>query len=263
MKSRFGPSVVAIVVAVIWFIPVHIARAADDDKLSLTITPYAWLASVAGTVGARGFDVPATACFTEILSDSDSIIGGFGRVELRKGAFALYADGGGMKIGVNNIAPVGNLDAKFDLAMVDFGGMYRVGTWPIGGNADGPTISLDGLAGGRYTYLNLEFDPRRLKSRSRNDDWVDPLIGGQVMLNLNRQWALTLRGDIGGFGVASDFAWGAVAMASYRFPIGSKVDGSVFLGYKAIGDDYTNDNKTRFKWDEILHGPMFGMEFTF
>ena len=38
-------------------------------------------------------------------------------------------------------------------------------------------------------------------------DWVDPLVGLRWMPQISDSWHVILKGDIGGFGVASDFTW--------------------------------------------------------
>jgi hypothetical protein len=37
--------------------------------------------------------------------------------------------------------------------------------------------------------------------------WVDPLVGLKLHHKAGDRWRFTLQGDIGGFGVGSDFAW--------------------------------------------------------
>lgn len=47
-------------------------------------------------------------------------------------------------------------------------------------------------------------------------DWVDPIIGLRWLWGFSDRWSLKLRGDIGGFGVGSDFAWQAAGLIDWQ-----------------------------------------------
>jgi hypothetical protein len=238
------------------------AGAADSDAFTLTITPYAWFAGVTGSVGVAGADSHVDASFLDILDQTDSIIGLFGRAEVRRGRLGGFVDGGYMRLGIDNIATrLGNVDERFEMALVDFGLLYRVGQWPSDGGR--PSLALEALVGGRYVHLSNTFDFDFLGSRTQTKDWVDPIVGGQARVDLSDRWGLLLRGDVGGFGAASDLTWSAAGLVSYQFNLG-RVQSEIFAGYKAIGEDYSSGSGLRkFTWDTVLHGPLIGMSFTF
>ena len=75
---------------------------------------------------------------------------------------------------------------------------------------------------------------------ARTDDWWDPFIGLRGRLNLGEAWYLTAKGDVGGFGVGSDFTWQAEAA------LGCQITGYIFAeaGYRALGTDYEGDGLT-------------------
>ena len=73
--------------------------------------------------------------------------------------------------------------------------------------ADRRGVTLDAYAGGRYSDLQLELNPQVARSVNQSADWIDPIVGGQVNFDLTEQFFIVLRGDIGGFGAGSDFAW--------------------------------------------------------
>ncbi len=91
---------------------------------------------------------------------------------------------------------------------------------------------------------------------ARVDDWWDPFIGLRGRLNLSEAWYLTAKGDVGGFGVGSDFAWQAEAA------LGCHVTRSIFAeaGYRALGTDYNDDGLT---YDVITHGAQVTVGITF
>ena len=112
-------------------------------------------------------------------------------------------------------------------------------------------------------YLKNRLDFEVLASREQTQDWIDPIIGAEVLIDLTNRWCVTLHGDIGGFGTSADLTWSAVGDIGYRFHL-NNVQCVVFAGYKALGEDYTEGSGDReFAWDTVSHGPMFGARFTF
>ena len=54
-------------------------------------------------------------------------------------------------------------------------------------------------------------------SADKDRGWVDPIIGFSAGIDVTKHWALTVEGDIGGFGVGSDCTWNATScLISYR-----------------------------------------------
>jgi hypothetical protein len=96
---------------------------------------------------------------------------------------------------------------------------------------------------------------------SQDDLWVDPLIGARILWHFADRWSLIGRGDIGGFGVGSDFAWNASAYVGFEAARWC----TLVLGYRAIGVDYDNDENGSgaFAYDVITNGGVLGAAFTF
>jgi hypothetical protein len=87
--------------------------------------------------------------------------------------------------------------------------------------------------------------------------WIDPIIITRFTHNINK-WFFIARGDLGGFGIGSDFTWQAQGYAGYRF---SKLF-QASLGYRAIGVDYDNGSGTdRFRYDMTTFGPNIRLGF--
>lgn len=97
----------------------------------------------------------------------------------------------------------------------------------------------------------------------RGDSWVDPHIGVRLEKQLpNSDWALNLQGDIGGFGVAADFAWTAALGMTWH----ASEKMSLELGYRAQGVDFESGvagTPSFFRYDTITHGPRVGLVFKF
>ena len=123
--------------------------------------------------------------------------------------------------------------------------------------------AFEGLGGIRYNDMDAEIDivggpppvPRKIGGKQ---DWLDPIVGLRYKWQIAEKWNLSLRGDIGGFGIgdASDFAWNAVALIGWQpwKHVG-------FLGgYRALDQDYeTGSGIDTFKYDMFMHGPVLAV----
>lgn len=91
---------------------------------------------------------------------------------------------------------------------------------------------------------------------SRTDDWFDPYVGLRARYNFNERFYFTVKGDVGGFSVGSQFTW------QVEGALGCHLTQNIFaeLGYRALGVDYQQDNLT---YDMITHGAQatVGIEF--
>jgi len=154
------------------------------------------------------------------------------------------------------------------LNMVSFGGFYRLGPWPLskGGNRTEPRLIVDLYAGGRYTYVNIKLDGNLLNivDEEGSKDWVDPIVGVRSLWTLSPKWAVALGGDVGGFGVGSDFAWQATGLLGYQVHFLGDEHAQVFAGYRIISQDYeTGSGTNKTAWDIDLKGPVIGLSYHF
>ena len=80
------------------------------------------------------------------------------------------------------------------------------------------------------------------------------------MLPMGEAWTFNLRGDVGGFGVGSDFAWQLFPYVSWQF--GERA--SMQAGYRAISMDYDEGSGlSEFKYDVVTQGAQLGVTFRF
>ena len=93
-------------------------------------------------------------------------------------------------------------------------------------------------------------------ARSGDEDWVDPFVGARIQHPLTERLTLVAYGDVGGFGVGSDFAWQAAVGVNYDFT--KRVTGK--FGYRAIYADY---DKNGFLYDMTSYGLYAGVGFRF
>jgi len=124
---------------------------------------------------------------------------------------------------------------------------------------------VDVFAGGRYWDISLDLNVTGSIAGSftttRGDNWLDPVIGVRGSRQLTERWQVDARGDIGGFGLASDFTWNLQGGVGYRL---SDV-WTAHLQYKALSVDYDNGKagRARFAYDTITHGPVLGVSAQF
>ena len=79
---------------------------------------------------------------------------------------------------------------------------------------------------------------------------------------LSEKWEFVLRGDLGGFGVSSDFT--AVAAGGVLYSFNETI--SLDVQYKALWVDYENGSRSApgyFAYDTVIHGPIIGLKLEF
>jgi hypothetical protein len=238
------------------------------DDWEVRFSPSLWLVGMDGDVVVGPVTAHINADFAEMVDESDSIFAISGRVEVWKGRFGAYMDGLFAQLGVDDASgPLGlaKIDITLDLTLIDFGLMYRLAEWPAAadGPAAGRTCMLEMYAGGRYTDLDVELDPAMAASRDEGVYWIDPLVGAKLLLPLTADLTLAAWGDVGGFGVESDFAWSATAVFAWEMTLFDK-PARLYAGYRGLGQDFEEGGGlNEFDWDVILHGPILGMSMTF
>ncbi len=121
---------------------------------------------------------------------------------------------------------------------------------------------IDLFAGGRYADVDatLTFDGMGPVGIGRQtvfgDSWVDPLLGIRGTWNLSDKWNIRARGDIGGFGVGSDFSWHAILTAKYQ--LNETI--SFKIGYRYLDIDYDDNG---FVYNMATSGIAAGVGFRF
>jgi hypothetical protein len=238
---------------------------ANDWEFKLS--PYMWLHSVNGDVTVRGQESDLDLGFKDIWDELNIAAMLVFEVSKDRWGFigdALYANLGKSK--PTDVAGI-KIDPTVKLANLSVGGFCRLGTWGLSQTLtnDVPTVTVDALAGAQYTYLDMKLDLKGFRSATGNKAWVDPYVGARAVFDLSERWALSLTGNIGGFGVGSDFAWHGWGLLGYRFSLFSKGNNAVFFGgYRALSWDYTDGSgEDKFEWDVTMYGPILGIQCSF
>jgi hypothetical protein len=240
---------------------VSIARAEDDDPTAwhVTFAPYAWAPGFYGDVSVQGRDAKLDASFRDTLENTDTLVGLQGHLEVTRGRWGVYGDILYLKTKVKD-AGITGLDATNRMWLIEFGAQYRL----IDTTTDRvPGLTLDVYGGGRYTFLELDLAPRDAPALTQSKDWVDPIVGGRLGVHFSEHVFLLFAGDVGGFGVGSDFAWSIMGLFGYRWQAAG-LEWAVLAGYKALAQDYTaGSGARRFRWDTTMHGPILGLSIRF
>ena len=107
--------------------------------------------------------------------------------------------------------------------------------------------------------VQIEIDRAVAVASTGDLEWVDPFIGGRLRHGFGDNKELTLEGDVGGFGVGSDFSWQVVA--TYGFDVncfGTPLH--TVIGYRALAVDYSKESAYGENiLDVVLHGPLLGV----
>lgn len=99
-------------------------------------------------------------------------------------------------------------------------------------------------------------EPKLNAQASKTNDWWDPYIGLRGRYNFNDRLYLAMRGDVGGFGVGSKFAW------QTEGALGWQITPTIFAeaGYRALGMDYRQNGLI---YDAVLHGAQLTLGVVF
>jgi len=236
-----------------------------DAKWNFTIAPYMWAVSMDGKVTVGDYSASSSMSFSEIMKNLQ--VGGLMHMEARKDRIGFFADPIYLKMKQDMTLsavsaggaqpPTGDITATIETWLVEFGVIYQAGKWRLDDKGGARSASLDMYGGGRYWYMHNSLDTTGTASPTGTVDFVDPMIGLSFNADLTERVVLNLRGDIGGFGVGSDFSWSAAALFGYRFT----PDITGFLGYRALYLDYKTSDSPRFKI--TMQGPITGIVFAF
>ena len=246
-----------------------------DTPWQFSVTPYVWGLSVGGDTAlgpvSSDLDVP----FSDILEELNFAV--MGHLEARRDRWALFGDVmysklsadagfgpvgvGPFQIGANTVGPfpVGpfEFDVDIDMLMLEGGVAYEARSWQTDGGRRG---SFEVLAGARYSDIDIAVDFARARTVERSADWIDPFIGARLQTGLSPRWGLSVRADVGGFGVGSEFTWNVVAGATYHW----SENRDLFLGYRALYQKYQSDSgRFPLEYEPLYHGPALAVQFRF
>lgn len=221
---------------------------AGDSRWHYLIAPYFLAPYMEGNAGLGGVTADVNASPGDIL---DHLQFGFNAyLQAKKGPLAIGLDWTYMNLRQDGSTALG-------MAEVD---MKQTGVTLAGFEQVAPRVEV--MAGLQLTSVRAGLTTTGPLAVDRGDTrtWLDPVIGGRVNLYEAGKWRITFVGDVGGFGIASDFTWQVYPIVSYRLE--ETLD--LAFAYRAVGIDYkTGTGNSEFIYDMVSFGPKLGIGFRF
>jgi len=235
---------IVVVGSILW----HGNLQAEDHQQSIQyeITPYLWAASISGTTAITGEPGPPV--------DSDY---NFFSLDNLSGVASATFTARGQQWGFlfdflyvefeDTFLPGTALQAtpRLNGRILEFAGTYK----PASVN------DFEVIAGLRRQDIDVELSILN-RTPQASVGWTDPFIGVIYMPALTNKLYLSLRGDVGGFGIESDIAVNAEAMLRYQF-------GDTFsfkFGYRYLKVEFEDSSLI---YDISLDGLLFGLGIRF
>jgi len=230
---------------------------AVKNKWHFQAEVYLMFAKLNGTVGAGTLpDATAEADFGDILSKLK--MAAMLYTEASAGKWAITSDIIYLKLAQDATAGIIIKSGKVTVKQFSWevAGLRKLLPWLEAGiglrlnNLNNNVSIVRNNIGGGTTAL----------SKSLIKTWVDPIIVARVKSDPSKKFIYQFRGDFGGFGAGSDFAWQIQAYAGWRFSKLFQLTG----GYRVISVDYNKGTgENRFLYDVNTFGPVVRFGFNF
>ena len=222
---------------------------AQDDKAekrwNFTIAPYIYAPTVSGDVLIN--NNPG------MIPSSNLNLGGMLYLEAYTPKWSIATDLMFMDVStditMNISGREGTLNIKPTIVGLYF--LRRVAKWfevGIGGRLISSKTNLLVPAGAILSEINTEF----------NSAIVDPLIVTRFTFLKTEKWQISMRGDVGAFGLLGYFTWLVNPYAGFKI---SKMF-EVNLGYRVLSM-YHDDSENNDRLDLLLYGPQAGLMIHF
>lgn len=211
---------------------------------------YLWGISIDGDLSVGPATAPIKVSFDDIFDSLDAaFIVHFESVY--KAQWGFLVDVNYLDLENDMRLPMGiSSTVDLNMTLAEFSGFYRL---------QRDAHMIDFIAGARYVNVENTVSITRGPTLADADkDWLDPLVGARWMWQFADGWSLIARGDIGGFGVGSDFSWHALGLIEWQ----PWKYASFIAGYRALYVDYEDGSgRDYFNFDATIHGPVFGLKF--
>jgi hypothetical protein len=224
----------------------------STNKYHVYLEPYLLAPSLSGTIGIGNLPntficVPASKLFSYFK------IGGMLYAEVHNDKFAFTSDLFYASLSQDASSKNDVIGGTADLKQFiwELEGLYRLKPW------------LEAGVGARINSIKMGLNIATTggginKTADKTNTWVDPVIVTRLKTWVSDKWLLSLRADIGGFGIGSKIAWqlqpDIFFRASRLLQLG--------LGYRILSTDYSTGSGTdRFLYDIDEYGPQLRIGF--
>ncbi|MHC4982930.1 MAG: porin family protein [Planctomycetota bacterium] len=266
------------------------APPAPADRWRFQLAPYAWLPAMKGSATVRGMKQPVSLSLCDLfrLADEFDVIVPL-QFEARHGRWKLWLDVQYMKMhdrlrqsiskqaGPVIVTADATVNVNMRMLLTEFGIDYELLRLPLG-QGQAPQLRFDVRAGGRYIYMKgeagiaiqgaAEIGPGDVRvpigglgrDSGGSRDWIEPLVGAGVTLDINEKLKLMARGDIGGFGLGSDLTWQVVGGVEWKLCDWA----ALFAGYRLLDIAFEEGSgQSKFAFDVQMRGPYLAVMFRF
>ncbi|PTM76095.1 hypothetical protein [Cereibacter johrii] len=231
------------------------AQAMDEDQPRLVLSGYLFASGLSGQASTFENLPPADIdlSFGDVLEDFEG--GLMGVAEYRTGPVTLLGD-----MMFTQVRPGGTLQGPLasDVELrqrsltLQTTALYRLHATP--------DMRVDLGAGLRYWHMDNKIstssDALGYRTRSQDQDWVDPVAAARVQVRLAPGWTATAYADYGFSGVGSDETWQLLGTVDYSW----NERMSLRMGYRVLATDYRNGD---FLYDVTMRGPVLGLAYRF
>jgi hypothetical protein len=205
---------------------------------------YGWLTGVNAEVGIGPLEIAVDSSFSDNLDNLD--LGVMAYYETWVGESGFYLDLIHARLS-DALLPLGPISVEYDATQtfLEAGALLRRGT---------PERPVDVIVGARYTDQQSDYRLTTGMSGSRSQHWVDPIVGLRCRGPVSDKWTYSVRGDVGGFGIGSDFTWQVEGSFRYR----TNPESALIIGYRYKDTHYEDAD---FTYSGTLRGPLVGFAF--
>jgi hypothetical protein len=224
------------------------AAPADDSDWHFILSPYLWLPGVHGIIGREDLNANVSASPGDLLSHFR--FGLMGTFETDYKRVVVPLDIMWVRLGDNKAVPSDLDEISANVKASEFILTSKIGYRLI----DSKMIKIDGLTGFRYWHIgqSLNFTPSEEGLNfSSSQNWVDPLVGGRILVNLSPKIEATIGGDVGGWGTGSQLDYQAGGVLGYRI----KPALALQVGYRYLYVNY----RTSAIFDVATSGVLVGV----
>lgn len=235
---------------------VEVPPTASEDSWWVRSTSYGWLTAQEGSLRVGKLLMPLNIGFSDAVSSVDELDMAFmGGLEAGKGKWSLGVDLTYAKAS-DDSAGGGTIFKSFGVEQTS----WMINPYVTYQLLKESRWQLDGIVGARINIFEMDITGRFAKGGQitvgGSRDWIDPIVGLRGRVDLSDRLSVGFRGDIGGFGVASDLTWQAYVGLGWKLT--SKT--TFALGYRGLGTDYSRGG---FGSDITSHGPLIGIQMAF
>lgn len=216
------------------------AEATPQERVS-EVAFYGWLTGVNAEVGIGPLQLAVDSSFSDNLDNLDLGVAAY--YETWVGGSGFYLDLIHARLS-DALLPLGPISIEYDATQtfLEAGTLLRRGT---------PERPVDVIVGVRYTDQQSDYRLTTGMSGSRSQHWVDPIVGLRCWGPVSDKWTYSVRGDVGGFGIGSNFTWQTEGSLRYK----TNPKSTLIIGYRYKDTEYENAG---FAYSGTLAGPLVG-----